>query len=242
MGASLIPAERSAIRRSMAMLAALALMLAALLAARWGWAAVVIAQVAHAHDEQRNIFMQTGQTPPAEALHAQHEQLALAQKLDPQNPAIMEIAGEIASKAFAISPDKKIAGPYDETNRAITAYARAVVARPVSPYGWANFASAKYQAGQIDSAFYAALQNAARLGPWEPEVQFVLMDLGFALWDEMPKSIQPMIKKIAINAEQRYPDRVMSIAAKRGKLVLVCDSEKLAKMAGCSLMPRAQAI
>jgi len=73
-------------------------------------------------------------------------------------------------------------------------------------------------------------------------VQFVLMDLGFALWDEMPKSIQPMIKKIAINAEQRYPDRVMSIAAKRGKLVLVCDSEKLAKMAGCSLMPRAQAI
>ena len=100
MGAPLIPAERRVIRRSMAMLAVLALMLAALLAARWGWAAVVIAQVAHAQDEQRNIFMQTGQTSSAEALQAQHEQLALAQKLDPQNPAIMEIAGEIQCEPF----------------------------------------------------------------------------------------------------------------------------------------------
>jgi len=46
---------------------------------------------------------------------------------------------------------------------------------------------------------------------------------------------------MAINAEQRYPDRVMTIAAKRGKLGLVCDFEKLAKMVACGVVSKAVA-
>ena len=240
MNAQPILTRSSMIARGMAMSVALLLMLAALLAARWGWSAVIAAQEGQAQQDQRNLLMRTGQTPSPEALHAQYEQLAMAQKLDPQNPALMELIGELAEEMMgqflaASIPAENLSG------RAIVEYAKAVIARPVSPYSWANFARAKYQAGQVDATFYAALENAAKLGPWEPEVQFAVMDLGFALWDEMPKPMQPMIKKVAANAERRYPDRVMTIAAKRGKLGLVCDFEKLAKMVACGVVSKAVA-
>jgi len=58
--------------------------------------------------------------------------------------------------------------------------------RPASPFAWANVALVKFRLGALDAEFGAAVENAARLGPWEPGVQRTLADIGFAGWGELP--------------------------------------------------------
>ena len=87
--------------------------------------------------------------------------------------------------------------------------------------------------GQLDTELYVALQNAINLGPWEPEVQFVVVDLGFALWDEMPIDLRPQILALAENGQRRYAAQIVAIAQKRGRLTEVCKLEKLATLPAC---------
>ena len=105
--------------------------------------------------------------------------------------------------------------------------------RPTSPYSWANLAWTKFHLKQIDAEFYLALDSAIRLGPWEPEVQFVVVDLGFALWQQLPAEMRPKILAIAQNGQRRYGTQIAAIAHQRGRLADVCKFEKLATMPVC---------
>jgi hypothetical protein len=76
----------------------------------------------------------------------------------------------------------------------------------------------------IDTKLQHALANAALLGPWEPEVQFIVADIGFALWDELPDAQRKEVLETAVRGMKRNPDNVLRIAAKRARLELVCQS------------------
>jgi hypothetical protein len=91
--------------------------------------------------------------------------------------------------------------------------------------------------GQVDAEFYLALQSAINLGPWEPEVQFVVVDLGFALWEQMPTDFQPQVMTLAQNGQRRYATQIVAIAQRRGRLPEACKIEKLAAMPACKLNP-----
>jgi hypothetical protein len=234
------------VARGFAITGALFCMVAAVIALRWGWADALAQPVLKTQASWQRSFAATGQIPSVIEWQLQYDSLRQAQALEPQNPAWMEAksrllsmpVGSENSSTYAVTAmasrtisaaDKAMPNQHD----AIAEQLNAIASRPVSAYSWANLVALKYQAGQIDSAFYGALENAAKLGPWEPEVQFVVIDLGFAMWDEMPKSVQPVIDKMVANASLRYAVHVAEIAAKRGRLSLVCSSEKLAKMKIC---------
>ncbi|MCY7388509.1 MAG: hypothetical protein LH481_10665 [Burkholderiales bacterium] len=160
--------------------------------------------------------------------------LLRAQRIDPGNPATAEHLGG----AYTIDvQSRREAGPKSALTRqwpqAFEQYSRAVVLRPTSPYSWANRAWTKYYLGQIDRDLYVALQNAINLGPWEPEVQFVVVDLGFALWEEMPVDLRPQVLALAQNGVRRYGAQIIAIAQKRGHLADVCKFEKLASLPAC---------
>lgn len=212
------------------------LLIIAVMAGRRGWSDLVAWPILQTQSSWQQTFASTGGKPTTEQWQSQHEKLALSQRLDPENPMWMEWMAQL----YGLAPTVQTVTANGSANpivgamvSIVTEQTRAVIARPVSPYSWAAVAWSKYQAGQVDAAFYASLANAAKLGPWEPEVQFVVIDLGFALWDEMPNSLQPTIRQMAINAERRYPDQVIAIATRRGRLNVVCDSEKLANMKVC---------
>lgn len=248
--------------RGFAFIAAACCVAATVVAARWGWADVIAQPVLKVQANWQRTYTVTGQTPSVREWQSQYDSINLAQALESQNPAWMEAKAVLLSmpinfeNAFVNTDIAEIATETTTTittaaqrsatstltlnktvlnqNSALTEQLQAITARPVSAYSWAKLAWIKYQAGQVDDAFYLALHNAAQLGPWEPEVQFVVIDLGFALWDEMPKSIQPVINSMAANATHRYAATVAEIASKRGRLNLVCSSEKLAKMKVCT--------
>src|SRR5204862_10585 len=127
--------------------------------------------------------------PNDEWLLAQ-SRLEKALRLNPGDPGVAEDLGrlhEIRARGAPSAVSKA------ELQRALGYFKISAAARPTSPYTWANIAFAQSRLGVIDADFYRAIDNAALLGPWEPEVQLTLADIGFRYWDRMPKSARATI-------------------------------------------------
>ena len=217
-----------------ALAAALILLLLCVFSARWGVADLVAVDALSTQALLQAKATRAGVAIDAQAANEVLASLTWAQSIDPGNPAMAEHLGG----AYTIDvQDKREAAPPGAVMRqwpqSFEQYSRAVVLRPTSPYSWANRAWTKYYLGQVDNELYAALQNAINLGPWEPEVQFVVVDLGFALWDEMPIDLRPQVLTLAQNGVRRYAAKIIAIAQKRGHLADVCKFEKLAPLPAC---------
>lgn len=131
-----------------------------------------------------------------------------------------ELAGEVG---VIISPDV-----------AVQYFREALVRRPTSPYTWANLAQAKYQAGQVDAEFYAALQQADRTGPWEPWVRARVVDLGLALWNEGPPGLRERTVAALERGILRDSAEMMKLLSKRGRLSQICElSGPLRQLPAC---------
>ena len=202
--------------------------------ALWGFADLVIVDALSTQVLLQAKATRAGAAVDAKAANEVVASLIWAQSIDPGNPAIAEHLGG----AYTIDvQEKREAVPAGVVTRqwpqAFEQYSLAVVLRPTSPYSWANRAWTKYYLGQVDRDLYVALQNAINLGPWEPEVQFVVVDLGFALWEEMPVDLRPQVLALAQNGVRRYGAQIIAIARKRGHLADVCKFEKLAPLPAC---------
>ena len=220
--------------RSAAVIGACILVGLTVLCARWGSADLLITDAMSRQAFLQGTAARTGKPVTAQEADEVIASLLHAQWIDPNNPATAEQLGG----AYTIDVrDTRQQGSNRAVSRqwakAFEQYSRAVALRPTSPYAWANRAWTKYYQGKVDMALYVALQNAINLGPWEPEVQFVVVDLGFALWDEMPIDLRPQILALAQNGQRRYAAKIVAIAQKRGRLTEVCKLEKLASMPAC---------
>ena len=101
-------------------------------------------------------------------------------------------------------------------------FVRALHLRPVSPYAWAGLAEAKYQLGELDSVFEAAILNAAALGPAEPGVQRVVASYGLAAWGELSEPARAAVEKLLAAGVRREPGEMLRLAMRRGRLQSAC--------------------
>lgn len=225
------PATAAISNRVMAVILGVILLGFCVLSARWGIAdQIAIDAMAYQTTIQEGVA-RTGAHISAIDANLVVTGLLSAHRLDPANPAIAEqLGGAYTLDVRADTPDGAVTRQWA---KAYESYSLANVLRPSSPYAWANRAWTKYYLGQVDKAFYLSLQSAINLGPWEPEVQFVVVDLGFALWDEMPMDFRPQVAAMAQNGQRRYASQIVGIAQKRGKLSEVCKFEKAALTAAC---------
>jgi hypothetical protein len=114
---------------------------------------------------------------------------------------------------------------------AASAFRRSAAERPSMPYAWAHLALAKYRLGETDAEFLNALTLAMRLGPWEPELQAIVADLGLAMLDEVPPELRNSILANIRRGVVQQGDLMVNLAIKRGRLTEVCNlglTEKLA--------------
>jgi hypothetical protein len=95
-------------------------------------------------------------------------------------------------------------------------------ARPAMPYVWANLAKTKYLLGEVDTELFHALTAASRLGPWEPEVQQVVADLGLALWAELPGSSKEAVSAMLQRGLVQQPEQMVKLAQNRGRVDEIC--------------------
>ncbi len=225
------PLQFVAGRGFLAVVVASLLIGACIVCARWGIADRIASDATMRQMGLQAHAARTGEALSSRDAGALVESFLLAQHLDPANPGLAEqLGGVYALDVREEGADNTI---HRQWQKSLAQYSKAVVMRPTSPYSWANRAWTKYYLGEVDDHFYQALVNAIRLGPWEPEVQFVVADLGFALWDKMPVELRPEVLALAQNAQNRYPGQIALIAKKRGRLAEVCHFEKLASTPIC---------
>jgi cytochrome c-type biogenesis protein CcmH/NrfG len=99
---------------------------------------------------------------------------------------------------------------------------RALVARPSSPYTWANLALVKLRLTQLDAEFQTAFVNAWRLGPWEPEVQFTLAQVAFRAREKLDPAARDAAHGAMANAARGYPRELLALARAHGGLSTLC--------------------
>lgn len=139
--------------------------------------------------------------------------LESAALLSRRDPVPQELMG-VLHLSRAVSPD------YAES--ALEYLRRSLVMRPSSPYTWASVAEARYRMGLTQAPFEAVMLNAWRLGPSEPEVQRMMLDLGLALWDEVTPALQTSVRAALVVAMRRDLRETLQIAERRGRLDMAC--------------------
>ena len=221
--------------RWLAACAAILLTGAGYFCAHRGSSALVVANAAVLQIDLQTRASRTVGTIEAREVQAVGDALHHAHNLDPSNPNTSEQLG--SHYALSVRDVYAAGNVSSHWAKARQHYASAVVMRPTSPYSWANLAWTKFHLQQIDAEFYRALDSAIRFGPWEPEVQLVVVDLGFALWEQLPADMRPKILAIARNGQRRFATQIAAVAKQRGRLADVCRFDKLATMPVCKVTP-----
>lgn len=145
--------------------------------------------------------------------------LLRAVHLDPRNPANYEhLARWYERAALRIARGHPVGAAY---LRQALAYARqSLVARPGSPYTWMNLAIIKSHLGEFDEELHRAVVNAARLGPWEPEVQ--LGAAALALTGRLSPEAHAKALTLMGNALKRYRRELVEQARRSGRWDIFC--------------------
>lgn len=90
----------------------------------------------------------------------------------------------------------------------------AIALRPVSPYDWAMELRLKQALAEYDDEFRRALRMTAELGPWEPLLQTVVVDAGYAGWSSLSETDQAVVMGAWLRGMKRQAPTMRAIAAK----------------------------
>lgn len=162
-----------------------------------------------------------GELPTPDDWRRAQEQLRRALELDPHNPAHSETLARWHERyTLRLPRSSSVASAY--LGQSAAHLRAALAARPGSPYTWANLAQVKLRLTQFDAEFEAAFENAWRLGPWEPEVQFALARIAF----EAPARLGPGAREAArgamANAARSHSKALFELARRHGGMPMLC--------------------
>jgi hypothetical protein len=150
--------------------------------------------------------------------------------LTPDNAQTYELLGShYLQRASGPRTDARFAQPY--YRQALLYYRKASELRPTSAYDDADILLVKHGLNETDSEFARALKNAAEYGPWEPDVQRVVLQVGAMRWRTLDNAGQAVVLATAARAVDLSPARAVRVAKQDGYQAWLCEqfAAKLAK-------------
>ena len=99
---------------------------------------------------------------------------------------------------------------------------QALLERPTTPFIWANLAVSKLQLGEIDAELFQILRWANELGPWEPDVQNIVIEASLVGWPGLEPVQQEAVVRTMWRGAQRDPGNIVKIAKSFNRLDLLC--------------------
>ena len=160
-------------------------------------------------------------SPRDDDLAAALADLRAAAEFEPSNPMYVEQAARLRERR-ALGLDPGDPGARAGLEAALAGFREGVRMRPGSPYAWASIALLKLRLGEMDDEFYRALDTASRFGPWEPQVQVALADVGLAAWSRLAPPARLTVIGALERGLLREEPEIRKLAAAHGTLPLVC--------------------
>jgi len=97
-------------------------------------------------------------------------------------------------------------------NLAIGYYEQAAMLRPAWPWGWSSMALVRYELNQDSGeAYHQTLIHATRFGPWEGQVQRLVVDLGLDTWASLSPGAKQAVLRTVDRALKRQPAGLFAI-------------------------------
>ncbi|WP_295456487.1 hypothetical protein [uncultured Thiodictyon sp.] len=162
------------------------------------------------------------------------------------SPPAWEVARQAATSAIALFPAAN--GAYQERlglvhswryrgrpfgdllaapsrQAALAAYRAAVAATPLWPRAWTQIAYAKLDLGERDAGFRASLHQAHALGPWRPDINRRIVEIGLIAWGSLDVTTRALTlesaRRVAAgSAEDAH--WLLGLAKGRGMTLVVC--------------------
>lgn len=149
------------------------------------------------------------------------ELLGSAIARDPANPNHYEqLAAWYERAALRLPARDPLARAYLE--QSLEHLRTAALLRPGSPYTWSNIALVALRLGATQGEMARAVTHAARLGPWEPEVQLALAEILFAAGEQLPAEARGAAGAVVANALRRHDAQLFARASALGRLGVLC--------------------
>ncbi len=144
---------------------------------------------------------------------------------DPYNPELLSLMGNVyewnSFQGHNQSHNNKFQN-IQNRKLALDYYRKAVELRPQWPYTWSGIVLLKYKMSEFDQEFQLALNSATELGPWEPNVQKIIAEVGLISWNKLEHSQRITIVENIRRGVTMQPRLMLDILKKYGQLRLVC--------------------
>jgi hypothetical protein len=156
-----------------------------------------------------------------EALASAQASMREALALEPSNPLFVEQSARL-QELRALGLRRGDPAIRNGLRQSLAQYRVAAAMRPGSPYVWANIAMLKARLDDMDFEFYGALERAGRLGPWEPQVQIAMIDVGLTAWTWLARPGKDLVLGALERGLLRQEPEIRRIATIHGTLPQVC--------------------
>ena len=195
-------------------------------ASRFGWADLMYNEAS----AQLTVWEQGNSKLTASDFTRLQGRLNRAIDLAPESPEYHEAMGDALFAMAMASEDadqRASAGrgrlAADPLHRALDSYRRALELNRVSPYIWGSLLVVKAHLDEYDDEFEAALHNAARFGPFEPNVQVMVLDAGLEAWDLLSVESRRQVARLVRNGWAGNAHRLAGQARNSRRPYLWCD-------------------
>ena len=206
-------------------LATVAMAWLAFTAGRFGWADLVYNEAS----AQLTAWEQGGSHLTASDFTRLQARLKRAIDLSPESPEYHEAMGDaLFARAMASADADQPASAgqppsADHLRRSLDSYRRALEHNRVSPYTWGSLLVVKAHLDEHDEEFETALLNAARFGPFEPNVQVMVLDAGLQAWDRLSLESRRRIARLVRDGWAGNARRLAEQARNSRRPYLWCD-------------------
>jgi len=198
----------------------LVLMALIITAGYWGLADINVQSARRSLMQWENDVSTLNQTEWTNA----YDGVSKAISLDPLNPELFALMANVQEWKIYLDKDDEENNHY--LSLALRNYRKAAELRPAWPYTWSQISLVKYRMGEIDQELQQAIENATNTGPWEPDVQQIIAEVGLSAWQELDFSMRGIIVRNIHRGITMQPILMLNILKKHGHLKMVCYQQK----------------
>jgi hypothetical protein len=149
--------------------------------------------------------------PDLTAVESLNRVLGVARFISPDNPDHLEDQAHLAL-VYSGLPNISVTERASQLNSGVAQIKAAIALRPVSSYSWATLLLLKRAQASFDAEFRHALERTVTLGPWEPDVQPIVADVGLSAWALLPIAEQEMVRENFVRGMKRQAEVMIAIA------------------------------
>ena len=161
-------------------------------------------------------------------------------RYSPNNAWALEAMGAFQLRRKRVATDPALAAA--AVRSANTYLHLTLMERPTNPIAWANLALSEFHLNDLDEDLFAALRHADELGPWEPEVQYLVLFVGLAAWDKLGADQRAATVRTLKRAMRQNAPKVTELVKSFKRFDLLCDikDEKLKMERPCGRLQKSE--